>query len=126
MSGEIVSVSVTTTGSAGSATGTGTLVTPSGWIEWLRYDFHASAPATTDVTLSYADTPPGGTIHATTDTATDVTVFPRATCVNSANSAITNSYTRWPAGEPITVSVAQSDALTACVTVYAYVVRHQD
>lgn len=126
MSGEIVSVAVTTTGSAGSATGTGTLVTPSGWIEWLRYDFHASAPATTDVTLSYADTPPGGTIHATTDTATDVTVFPRATCVNSANSAITNSYTRWPAGEPITVSVAQSDALTACVTVYAYVVRHQD
>ena len=124
--GEIVSVAVTTTGSAGSATGTGTLTTPSGWIEWLRYDFHASAPATTDVTIAYADTPPGGTIHATTDTATDVTVFPRAGCVTAANAAITNSYTRWPAGEAFTVTVAQSDALTACVTVYAYVVRHQD
>lgn len=124
--GQIVSVAVTTTGSAGSATGTGTLTTPGGWIEWLYYDFHASAPATTDVTISYADTPPGGNLHATSNTATDVLVFPRATCVNNANSAITNSYTRFPAGEAFTVSVAQADALTACVTVYAYVVRHQD
>ena len=126
MAGQIVSVAVTTTGSAGAASGTATLTTPGGWIEWLYYDFHASAPATTDVAVAYADTPPGGTIHTITDSATNVMVFPRATCVTYANAAITNSYTRWPAGEPFTVSVSHADALTACVTVYAYVVRHQD
>ncbi len=46
-------IHVTTTGSAGSATGTGTsdeLVT--GYIEAVLHDFHASAPATTDSTVA--------------------------------------------------------------------------
>ncbi len=126
MSGQTVSASVTTTGSAGSATGSASLVLPPGWVEWIYYDFHASAPATTDVTIAYADTPPGGNIHATSNTATDALVFPRASCVNAANSAITNSYTRFPAGEAVTISVAQADALTGCVTVYAHIIGHQD
>ena len=126
MSGQTVSVSVTTTGSAGSATGSATLTLPAGWIEWVYLDYHASAPATTDVTIAYADTPPGGNVLAVSNSATDALYFPRSGCVTNAAAAITDSYTRFPAGEALSVSVAQADALTGAVTVYAHVVTHQD
>lgn len=124
--GNTVSTAVTTTGSAGSATGSATLALPDGWIEWIYFDFHASAPATTDTTIAYSDTPPGGNILVLSNSATDALKFPRAGCVDNANSAITNSFTRFPAGEPVTISLAQSDALTGAVTVYVHVVQHQD
>jgi hypothetical protein len=124
--GITVSTAVTTTGSAGSATGSATLALPDGWVEWIYLDFHASAPATTDTTIAYADTPPGGNILVVSNSATDALKFPRAGCVDNANSAITASYTRFPAGEPVTISLAQSDALTGAVTVYVHVVQHQD
>lgn len=125
MSGQTVSTTVTTTGSAGSATGSATLALPAGWIEWVYLDFSGSAPATTDTTIAYADTPPGGNILVVSNSATDALKFPRAGCVDNANSAITNSFTRFPAGEPVTISLAQCDALATAVTVYVHVVGHQ-
>src|SRR5512136_1425534 len=109
--GELIvdSVAITTTGVAGSATGSGKLQVM-GHIEWLYFDFHASAPATTDVTVSYADTPPGGNVLALANTATDALKFPRAACVDSANAAITNSFTRFPVWGDLNVAVAQCDA----------------
>lgn len=113
------SAAVTTTGGAGSASGTGTItVEKFGYIEYIYLDYHASAPATTDVTIAYSTTPPGGNILAKADSATDTLYWPRAKPVDNAASAITNSFTRFPVGGGLTISVAQCDALTAAVTVY--------
>lgn len=117
MAFEIVSATVTTTGVAGSATGSATL-TLRGYVEWVYLDFHASAPATTDTTIAYAATPPGGNILAVANSATDALKFPRATAVDNANSAITNSFTRFPVWGDVTVSLAQSDALAPALTIY--------
>lgn len=117
---QVFSVAIDTTGGAGAATGSGVLpISVVGYLEYLYYDFHASAPATTDVTITYPNTPPGGQVHKTTDTATDVLAFPRAKCVDNANAAITNSFDRFPISGPLNVAVAQCDALTGAVTVYA-------
>lgn len=116
----VYSTSVDTTGSNGSASGSSTIkVLKTGLIEWVYLDFHASAPgATTDTTLSFANTPPGGNVLAVSNSATDALFFPRGAPVNTANSAITNAHTRIAATGDITVTVAQSNALTACVTAY--------
>lgn len=111
------SLALTTAGDAGLATASGSIVIE-GDVEWVYLDYHASAPATTDVTLAYSSTPPGGNILVVSNSATDALKFPRATCVDNANSAITNSHTRFPVWGPISISVAQCDALTAAVTVY--------
>lgn len=113
----IDSVAITTTGSAGLATGSGKLQVM-GHVEWIHYVYHASAPATTDVTVALADTPAGGNLHVMTNTATNARKYPRATCVDTAGAAITNSFTRIPVWGELDVSVAQCDALTAAVTVY--------
>lgn len=112
-------VKVTTTGSAGSASGNSDSEVINGYVEAIFLDFHASAPATTDTTISYKTR--GGNILATTNTVTDAMFFPRATAVDNANAAITNAHTRFAvAAQKINVAVAQSDALTDCVTAYIY------
>jgi hypothetical protein len=113
------SVAVTTTGSAGSATGSGTIsFLKGGHIEYVYLDFHASSPATTDTTIAYAATPPGGNILVVTNSATDALFWPRAKPVDNANAAITNAFVHFPASGNVTVSLAQCDALTAAVTAY--------
>lgn len=115
----VYSTAITTTGNAGVAAGSGTIIIEkTGYLEWVYYDFHASAPATTDVTGAFAATPPGGTLFTSTSSATDVLQFPRAAAVNTAGSAITNSHVPIALTGSVTVSVAQCDALTAAVTVY--------
>ena len=110
---------VTTTGSAGSASGSATInVEKWGYLEWVYLDFHASAPATTDTTIAHGGTPPGGNIMVKSNSATDALFFPRAGAVDSSAAAITNSAARIPVGGPITVSLAQCDALTGAVTCY--------
>lgn len=117
--GELIidSVAITTTGGAGVATGSGKLQVM-GFVEWLHYSYHASAPATTDVTVALADTPAGGNLHVMTNTATSARKFPRAACVDAANAAITNSFARVPVWGDLDISVAQCDALAPAVTVY--------
>lgn len=113
------SAAITTTGSAGSATGTGTFsVTVPGYLEWIYLDFHASAPATTDTTIAFASTPPGGNILVVTNSATDALYYPRGGAVSNAAAAITNSHVMIPVAGTINISLAQCDALTAAVTVY--------
>lgn len=110
---------VTTTGEAGSATGTGSVTIPThGHIEYIYIDYHASAHANTDVTVAYASTPPGGNILVVSNNKTDALYFPRASCVTNANGAITDSYTKFPVAGNLSLAVADSTALTACVTVY--------
>jgi hypothetical protein len=121
---QVYAVAITTTGSAGVATGSGVIKIPIvGFIEWIYLDFHASAPATTDVTISYPAIPPGGNVLAAANLNTDSLLFPRAKCVDNANAAITNSFTKFPVAGDLNVAVAQSDALTAAVTVYVAVMK---
>ena len=119
----IWSIGVTTTGSAGSATGSDTLVIPvCGYLEWVYLDYHASAPGgTTDVTISDAHTPPNRTLLTVSNNATDGCYVARSPAVNASNSAITNSSEKWAITGDLTVSVAQSNALTDCVTAYVCV-----
>jgi hypothetical protein len=109
-------VKVTTAGGAGAATGSATSGTLVGLLLDIYLDFHASAPATTDTTIAYAGL--GGSLLVVTDSATDALIAPRQKLVDKANAAITNSFAMFPLNGPLTVSVAQSDALTDCVTAY--------
>lgn len=105
-------IRVTTTGSAGTATGatTGELQVR-GYLMGVRIDYHASAPVTTVVTITEA----GGmqrTLLAAPATATDVTLNPQA-LVNKNDGTSAAMY--WPFyldGVNITVTVTLSDALT--------------
>ena len=104
-------VRVTTTGSDGSAAGSAVSGVINGLIENIYLDFHASAPAGThDTTISY--TIRGGNILAVANSVTDALFTPRAKPVDLANAAITNAHTRFACNQTLTVTVAQSNALT--------------
>lgn len=114
-------VAVTTTGSAGSATGTATTDLIFGYLVDVYLDYHASAPSTTDVTISYATR--GGNILAVASANTDALFHPRASLATNAAAAITNSYSRFLLNDKITVAVAEADALAPAVTAYLRVER---
>lgn len=109
-------VSVTTTGSAGSATGSATSDVMHGFLLDVYLNFHASAPgATTDTTIAHVD-PAMGNVLALTNTATDARYVPRET-VHTTAGAVSDpdGYDRIALNGKVTVSVAGSDALTDCV-----------
>lgn len=106
---------VTTTGSAGSASGSTTLAYPiNGIILDVYFDFHASAPATTDSTLSYAS-PAFGNILVVTNSATDALYAPRKQACDATGAAITGVYDCFPVNGTLTLALAQCDALTNAV-----------
>lgn len=110
-------ISVPTTGSAGSATGsqTGTLQLR-GYLMGVRIDYDPAAPATTIVTITEA----GGmrrTLLTAPASATDVTFNPQA-LVNKPDGTSAAFY--WPFyldGVNVTVAVSASDELAAAVVV---------
>jgi hypothetical protein len=117
-------VSVDTTGSAGSATGAANTPAPvSGKILKIRFDYHASTPATADVTVTErAGAVDWETICTETDSATDVTRYPRKAVDDGAESAVTYDgtneiYEPFVVNDYVRVAVAQGDALTAAVVV---------
>lgn len=118
-------IRVTTTGSAGSATGVVHQPLPPGRITHVAVDFHASAAATTDTTIKadgLSDGSTGTTILTLTNTVTDVPMRalgqPGAVDEGNAATAATDA-TEGGAfvKNGITVNVAQGDALTDCVIV---------
>jgi len=120
----VYSVGVTTTGSTGAATGSGTLKIPvTGHLEWIYLDY-TGAHANTDVTISDAHTPTGATLLTVSNNNSDALYRVRATAVDSSNGAITYSHMRYAITGDLTVSVAQSDAATNCVTAYAAIDTH--
>lgn len=114
-------VAVTTTGAAGSATGTGTSELVQGYLLDVWLDFHGSAPATTDTTLAYATR--GGNILVVTNSVTDVLHQPLKQASDSAAATITGVYNPYVLDDKITVSVAQCDALAPAVTAYIRALR---
>lgn len=117
-------IKVTTTGSDGSATGRSTTEGAiNGKILDIHIDYHASAPATTDVTITERKgTTDIETIHTETDSKTDITRKPRASMEDNAESGVTYDGTRpiyenYVVSNPISVAVAGCNALTDAVVV---------
>lgn len=114
-------VNVTTTGSAGSAAGTGDTIPLFGELISVHLDYHASAPATSDVTIAEL----GGaarTFLTRTNTATDGTFYPRVLLDDTAGADLTAVYGAFAvAGHALRVSIAQCDALTDAVVAYLIV-----
>jgi hypothetical protein len=107
-------VTITTAGSAGSAVGSGTTIPINGFLLDVYLDYHASCPATADVTI--AD-PVFGNIVVKSNNATDAWLAPRKSTVD-ATAAATGLYDLIPLNGALTISVAQADALTNCVVAY--------
>ena len=103
-------VRVTTTGSAGSASGSATTTAIVGELLQIYLNFHGSAPATTDTTITAATD--GYTVWAATNTVTDVLIAPAVAPVNASNSAITNAHRPMAVADRLTIALAQCDALT--------------
>lgn len=122
MSFSLVRIPVTTTGAAGSATGSATSdSTLMGFLVDIFLDYHASTPATADVTISF--TTRGGTIATATSTTTDALIAPRQGLVTNAGVAITDSHAMFLLNDKVTVAVAEGDALTDAVVAYLRVWR---
>jgi hypothetical protein len=114
----IEKVSVTTTGSAGAATGSGNTAVMHGYLLDVYLDYHASAPgATTDVAITYS-APAFGTLVTNSDSVTDVLLTPRVQACDSTATAISGVYEMYPLNGRLTVTVSQSNALTDCVVAY--------
>ena len=107
----IQTLEITTTGSAGSATGSGTTIPIMGFLLDVYLDYDGSAPATTDVTIS---DPIFGNLVVNSNSNTDVWLAPRKQTCDGAASA-SGLYDLIPINSAITIDVAQADALTDCV-----------
>lgn len=108
--------SITTTGADGSATGTITTEPLSGFLEAVKLDYHASAPGTTDVTL----TETSGLERAVlteANNATDKIIYPSVAVAGGTDvrRRIVLDATR------LTIAVADCNALAPAVTVYIQV-----
>ena len=109
-------ITITTTGSAGSATGSASTGAIVGEILGLAVDFDAAAPATTDITISVG----GYNLWARSNSVADAFVVPVLFGVDAANAALTSDVTpqHYCAAGRVTASLAQADALAAaCVVV---------
>lgn len=116
MGGRILTLTVTltTTGSAGSATDSEVTDIVEGFFLDAYLNYHASAPATTDITIKQTDR--SDNILVVTDNATDGLYSPRQAVHTAAGAAVTNGHDKYPVNGTLTVSAAQSNALTgACV-----------
>lgn len=106
-------VRVTTIGSAGSAAGSAKSQALHGFLLDVHVNYHASAPVTSDLTV----TPEvGAAILTVSNSATDALYSPRAaTC--DASAAATGGESLIPLNGQLTVALAQSDALTDAAVV---------
>lgn len=114
-------ISVTTTGSAGSASGNTTASSEVlGEIVKIYIDYNASCPNTADVTIASTLGVADETILVKSNSTTDAWHYPvRAHALNTDASALSDWSRVWVEGH-IKVSVAQADALTDCVVVHIW------
>lgn len=115
-------VSVTTTGSAGSATGSSYSNAMHGFLLDIYLDWSASAPATSDVTISHEDSKYGNVL-ALTNVNTDALYAPRVKPVDTTGTAITDAHAYIPLNGRLLVSVAQCNALSPALTAYIRYLR---
>ena len=113
---------ISTTGGAGVATGSGILSLPLCELLAIYLNYHASAPATTDVTAKSVGDPATVTLLTRSNSATDAWLYPTVNVHDNVGVAVTGAQAPpvIHAGA-LSIDVAQCDALTDCVTVTAYV-----
>lgn len=114
------SVKVDTTGVDGAAAGSAALGGLHGYLLDVYLDYHASAPASTDVTISYRRR--GGTILTMANNATDKLVAPRRQVQGSDGSNLAGQYEKYPISGDLAIAVAQANALSSCVTLFVRMV----
>lgn len=115
-----VVVKVTTTGSAGSATGTGySQDITNGFVIGAYIDYHASAPSSTDVLLKTTD--PEVTMVTYSNSATDAYISTMKNIVDSAGAAVSGVYSYYPISGRLMVSLTGCNALTDAVVVTFFV-----
>jgi hypothetical protein len=115
-------VSITTTGGAGSATGTATIEECNGFLLDVFLNWHASAPSSSVVKITdkdgveLLDAPAGNT---------DIRYAPRKD-ICSDHGVATGLYDMHPLNGDLTVTVTLSNALTAClVAKIRYLATHK-
>jgi hypothetical protein len=110
-----VTLPITTTGSAGSATGSAVTPVPNGVARLIAVDIDFGAvPATTDTTIA-ADR---GTVLTVTNSNTDKTYYPRVPVQVAAGTDLAGRGEEPPIVEgTVTVSLAQADALATAATI---------
>lgn len=119
----LVELRVTTTGGDGVATGTATTALPiSGKICSVVLNYHASAPASTDVNL-YMATAPSDLILDYDNHNTDITLYPRKPQVEADGTGLTyNGAYMVPdyfvVHGTLTLAIAGCNALTDAVIAY--------
>jgi hypothetical protein len=106
-------VTVTTTGAGGAAAGNSDSVAMHGLLLDIYLDYHASAPGSTDVTITHKSS--GAAILAVANNATDGLYVPRTGAVDATNSAISGAAEKVILNGLVNVAVAQSNALTGAV-----------
>jgi len=114
-------IKVSTTGSDASATGSKIVPLPYCEILAARMDFHASAPASTDTTLSSPGDPVSVTLLTITNSATDAWYYPSIQLDDNSGSAITGAYVPAIVHGNLLVELAGSDALTDALTLTLFV-----
>ena len=84
-------------------------------------NFHASAPASTDTTISSPADPVAVTLLTITNSATDAWYYPTHQLDDASGSAITGAYIPAIVHGNLLVELAGCDALTDALTLTAYV-----
>lgn len=107
---------ITTTGTAGNATGSGTIAGVNGFLLDIYLNFHASAPNTTDTTIAY-DEPDLGNVLVVANSATDGRYYPRAQACDAAGAPLAGVYEHLPISGGLSIAVAGCDALAGAVVV---------
>jgi len=114
-------IKISTTGSDASATGSRIVPLPYCEILAARMDFHASAPGTTDTTLSSPGDPVSVTLLTITNSATDAWYYPSIQLDDNSGSAITGAYVPAIVHGNLLVELAGSDALTDALTLTIFI-----
>ena len=119
-------ITITTTGSAGSASGSATTsAVICGQIVRVDVDYHASTPATADITLKEVDDQIDTSVVTKADSTTDAQYYPTVQLTASDGTARTMDGTRplvnyYPVCDRMIASLAQGDALTGAAVVMIY------
>lgn len=118
-------VRLTSTGSAGSAVATAFQGLPPGRLIALKVDYHASAPATTDLTIR-RDSSSGTALFTNANSATDVPMRALGTpnAIDEGRAAVAATDATDGGGvfkDGLYFDIAQSDALTAVAVIDVFV-----
>ena len=110
-----------TTGSSGSATGSLVTALPPCELLAVYMNFHASAPASTDTTLSSPGDPVSVTLLTVTNSATDAWYYPSIQMDDNSGSAITGAYVPGLIHGNLLTELAGCDALTDALVMSIFV-----